>query len=70
MEIELREEISRLKSERLTKESQISRLELTVSEKLEELTELQARLRLVCSTFLLVRSTYHLCGIIELSELR
>ena len=45
--MELREEMSRLKSERLVKETQISRLEMSVSEKADQITELQRQLRQV-----------------------
>jgi len=47
LEVELREEMSRLKSERLVKETQISRLEMSMSEKADQITELQRQLRQV-----------------------
>jgi len=45
--MELREEMSRLKSERLVKETQINRLEMNVSEKDDQINELQRQLRQV-----------------------
>ena len=45
--MELREEMSRLKSERLVKETQINRLEMNVSEKDDQMNELQRQLRQV-----------------------
>ena len=48
LEVELREEISRLKSERLVKETQINRLEMSVTEKADQINELQHQLRQVC----------------------
>jgi len=47
-EVELHEELSRLKTERLTKESHVSRLETTLSEKTDQLAQLQNKLRKVC----------------------
>jgi len=49
-EVELREETSRLKSERLVKETQISRLEMSVSEQADQINELQRQLRQVLIT--------------------
>jgi len=46
----MREEMSRLKSERLVKETQISRLEMGVSEKADQINELQRQLRQVLLT--------------------
>lgn len=46
-EVELKEELSRLKSERITKESLISRLELDISDKADEISQLQSQLRKV-----------------------
>ena len=43
----MREEVSRLKSERLVKETQINRLEMGVSEKADQINELQRQLRQV-----------------------
>ena len=45
--MELREEMSRLKSERLVKETQINRLEMNVSEKDDQINEMQRQLRQV-----------------------
>lgn len=45
--MELKEELSRLKSERLAKESLISRLELDISDKADEISQLQSQLRKV-----------------------
>ena len=50
LEVEMREEMSRLKSERLVKETQISRLEMGVSEKADQINELQRQLRQVLLT--------------------
>jgi len=50
LEVELREEMSRLKSERLVKETQINRLEMTTTEKADQINELHRQLRQVlCS---------------------
>lgn len=46
-EVELKEELSRLKSERIAKESLISRLELDISDKADEISQLQSQLRKV-----------------------
>jgi len=51
--VELREEMSRLKSERLVKETQLSRLEMSVSEKADQINELQRQLRQVLVTILM-----------------
>lgn len=45
--MELKEELSRLKSERLAKESLISRLESDISDKADEISQLQSQLRKV-----------------------
>jgi len=45
--VELREEISRLKAERVSKETQISRLETTIAEKDDQLSELNIKFRQV-----------------------
>ena len=49
----MRDELLKLKSERLAKESHISRLELAVSENVDQINELQSRLRLVNEVFFL-----------------
>ena len=59
--MEMREEMSRLKSERLVKETQISRMEMSVSEKADQINELQRQLRQVSVTFMSMVLHLHFC---------
>jgi hypothetical protein len=54
LEAELREEVIKLKAERLSKESFISRLELAASENIDRLTELQNKFKQVSEFFSII----------------